>query len=405
MSERSRGSLKPLLPVLLTALLDLLGFGLVIPLLSYYAETFAAGPIEVTLLMASYSLAQFVGAPLWGMVSDRIGRRPVMLISIAGTCLALAGFAASTSLAGLFVFRILNGLFAANISTAQAYVADATTPADRARGMGLIGAAFGVGFSLGPWFGGELSRLGLTAPIWAAAALSAVNFLWAYTSLPESRPAGARAPSGRTLDPRALIRGVLHPVVGLAVLLTFSVTFAFSMMEATFALVSEHSWGLDAVHVGRMFLVIGLVGIVVQGGLIGRLARRFGEPTLVVAGMVCNATGLLLLALAAGSPTLALVARWAGCALVALGTSLANPCLGALISRGVGADEQGAVLGANQSLSALARALAPTTGGLLYHGWFRGGAFAAGGLVLLAALPLAVPAVRRASQTRAPAAP
>ena len=159
MTATKPSSIRPLLPVLLTVLLDLLGFGLVIPLLSYYAESYGAGPVQVTLLMASYSIAQFLFAPLWGAISDRVGRRPVMLISIAGTVVSLAGFASSPSLPWLFLFRTLNGAFAANISTAQAYVADLTTRDDRAKGMGLIGASFGIGFTLGPAFGGVLSKI------------------------------------------------------------------------------------------------------------------------------------------------------------------------------------------------------------------------------------------------------
>jgi DHA1 family tetracycline resistance protein-like MFS transporter len=389
-------SLRPLLPVLLTVLIDLLGFGLVIPLLSYYAEEHGANPVQVTLLMASYSIAQFFFAPFWGLVSDRIGRRPVMLVSIAGTALSLAGFAASGSLPLLFLFRTLNGACAANISTAQAFVADLTTPENRAKGMGLIGAAFGLGFSLGPWIGGELAHFGLSTPIWAAAGLSAVNFVWAAWALPESRPTTR---SARSIDPRALAAGILHPIVGLAILLTFAATFAFSMMEATFALVAEHAWGMGPMQVGRMFLVIGVVGIVIQGGLIGRLARRFGEPALVLAGMGSNGLGLAALAVASlgnGDDPTSLVARWVGCVLVAVGSSLANPALSALISRGVDSDEQGAILGANQSLGALARATAPTIGGLFYHHWFRGGAFLAGAVMLILTLPLALPAVRRA---------
>ena len=385
-------SLRPILPVLFTVLLDLLGFGMVIPLLSYYAESFGADPFTVTLLMASYSMAQFVFAPMWGAWSDRIGRRPVMLLSIAGTAITLAGFAASQSLAWLFIFRTINGAFAANISTAQAYVADMTTPENRAKGMGMIGAAFGVGFTLGPWWGGELAQFGLSAPIWAAAALSTINWIWAWRSLPESRPI---MNSQRTLDPRVWLRSLSHPVVGLVILVTFLATFAFSMMEATLALVAEHAWSMNPKQVGRMFLLIGVIGIIVQGGLIGRLVKRFGESKLITVGLGLNVAALGLLTLAAMPSAHETPLRWAGCAVLALGSSITNPSLSAIISRGVQADEQGAILGANQSLAALARATAPATGGLLYRGWFSGGAFLAGAMLIAAALPFAIPAVRR----------
>ena len=384
-------SLRNLGPVLLTVLIDLIGFGLVIPLLTFYSEDYGATPTQVTLLMAVYSLAQFLFAPVWGQLSDHYGRRPIMLFSIAGTSLTLAGFAAANSLWLLFLFRALNGLCAANISTAQAYVADMTTAENRAKGMGLIGASFGVGLSLGPWLGGELSRFGYVVPIWAAAGLAAINLIWAWAKLPETRPVGTQRPA-RTIDPRIALRALRHPVLGAAITLTFVATFAFSMMEATFTLVAEHGWSMEAHHVGRLFGLIGLIGIVIQGGLIGRLVRRFGEVRLVSMGYLLTASGLLTLAFTAPGPGI-----YAGCALVATGMSLANPSLQSIISRGAGAHEQGAILGANQSLSALARALAPTAGGLLFSHWFMGGAFTTGAILMLVALTIA-------TRLRAPAA-
>lgn len=391
-------------PVLLTVLLDLLGFGLVIPLLSFYAEDFGATPLQVTMLMASYSVAQFLVAPAWGALSDRVGRRPVMLASIAGTVVFLSAFAAATELWMLFLFRTLHGACAANIGAAQAYVADVTKPEDRARGMGLIGAAFGLGFTLGPMVGGLLAEFGLSTPIWLAAAMSAINLVWVWFGLPESRRPGA-TPAGhrRTLDPNQVLATLSHPVVGMAVGLTFVATFAFSMLESTFALVAEHDWSMTPRTVGGLFGGIGVIGIVIQGGLIGRLSKRYGEGRLLVAGYVCTASGMATLA-ATAPGRLWMVDGWvgivSGCLLLALGTSLSNPSLSSLISRGTTADEQGRVLGVNQSLAALARAAAPATGGLLYTGWYHGGAFASGALLMTTALLLAIPAVRRATAGR-----
>lgn len=382
-------------PVLLTVLLDLLGFGIVIPLLSFYAETFRATPMQVTLLMASYSIAQFLMAPVWGALSDRVGRRPVMLASIAMTALTLTGFALAPSLGWLFVFRALHGAGAANISTAQAWVADVTTPENRARGMGLIGASFGVGFTLGPWLGGELSPYGYQVPILVAAALSAINFVWAALRLPESRRPDT-ASAARRIDPEALLAGLRHPVVGLAIGLTFLAVLAFSMMESTFGLVAEHRWSMDAAQVGRVFGWIGLIGIVVQGGLIGRLVKRFGEPRLVAVGYALNAAALGLLAVSPGGATMGVAVT-----LLAIGTGLANPSLQALISRGASANAQGSALGANQSLSALARAIGPALGGALYTRWFDGGAMAVGATLMLLALGLSIPATRRAARSPA----
>lgn len=389
-------------PVLLTVLLDLLGFGLVIPLLSFYAESFEASPVEVTALMASYSIAQFLCAPLWGTLSDRVGRRPVMLGSIAGTVLFLSLFASAGSLWQLFLFRTLHGACAANIGAAQAYVADVTTPETRARGMGLIGASFGVGFTLGPMVGGLLSPYSLTAPIWVAAALSAVNFAWALLRLPESRQRGAaNGHAGRVMDP-AVVLGVLrHPVVGRIIFLAFCATFAFAMLESTFALVAEHVWSMTARTVGLLFGLIGVIGIVIQGGLIGRLVNRFGERPLLATGYAFSASGMALLSFTHPG-ALWFAAGWGpitlGCVLLAIGTSLANPSMNSLVSRSTSPDEQGRVLGVNQSLSALGRAAAPTLGGWLFAHWFAGGAFAAGAVLMGSALLLAAPQVLRQPQ-------
>jgi DHA1 family tetracycline resistance protein-like MFS transporter len=389
-------------PVFLTVLLDLLGFGLVIPLLSFYVQSFDATPLQVTLVMACYSVAQFLCAPLWGALSDRVGRRPVMLVSIAGSVLFLSAFAASTELWMLYLFRSLHGACAANIGTAQAIVADVTRPADRARGMGMLGAAFGIGLTLGPSLGGLLAEYGLAVPIWVAAGLSAVNLVWAWRRLPETRSGVSGGPR-RTLDPFQIARTLRHPGVGMAVMLAFVATFAFSMLEATFALVAEHEWSMTARTVGLLFGMIGTVGIVIQGGLIGRLTKRFGEGRLLTTGYLCMSCGMAVLAVT-GPTGLWVGGGWlgivGGCLLLAVGTSLANPSLSSLVSRGASADEQGTVLGVFQSLSALARASAPATGGAVYTAWYHGGPFAAGALMTLGALALSVPAARRAVTVR-----
>ncbi len=387
----SSSSLRPLFPVFFTVLIDLLGFGLVIPLMAYYAGDFDATPVQITMLMAVYSFAQFLFAPVWGAISDNIGRRPVMLFSIAGATVCLAGFASSTELWQLFLFRALHGAFAANISTAQAYVADLTTPENRSKGMGLIGASFGVGFTLGPWMGGELGKFGHSWPIWAAAILSAANFVWALVGLPESRPKPGTH-TGRTIDPRAMWQAIRHPNVGFAILLTFVSIFSFALMESTFSLVAERNWSMNIADVGRTFGAIGVIGIVIQGGMIHRLTRMFGERSLIRAGLVANALGLLGLVsavLGADAPWVAIL-RWSGCALLAVGSSLLNPSLNSLISRGVSADEQGSVLGANQSLSALARAGSTCSGGPIYQHLGASSPFQIGAVLLFLALPLAI---------------
>ena len=384
---------RALLPVLLTVFLDLVGFGIVIPLLTFYAEHHGASALQVTLLMACYSLAQFLFAPVWGRLSDRVGRRPVMLVSIAATALGLAGFASATELWMLFAFRTLHGMATANIATAQAAVADITPPEKRAMGMGLIGAAFGVGFTLGPWIGGELAAYGYTTPIWFAAGLSALNFALAAALLPETRRPGSAA-RPRPLHPGAFLRVAAHPVVGLCVVLTFVLTLAFGAMESTFTLFAEHLRGLSAPEVGRMFGVAGLTMVLVQGGLIHRLVKRFGEAPLVPLGVALLAVGLAALPFApAPGPLLGTFI------VIAVGQGLASPSLNSLISRSTSPDEQGFVLGTNQSLSALARVLGPVSGGLLYQGVAPEAPFVAGAGVLAAGVGLAWVAVRRAART------
>ena len=382
--------MRALVPVLLTVFLDLVGFGIVIPLLPFYAEDYGATPLQVTLLMAVYSLAQFLLAPVWGAVSDRIGRRPVMLASVGATALCLAGFAWADSLVLLFVFRALHGMATANISTAQACVADITPPEKRAMGMGLIGAAFGVGFSLGPFLGGELSRWGVAFPIWVAAGLSAFNFLLALGMLPETRKEGGARARPRPLNPTSFVEVMRHPVVGLCVALTFLMTVAFSLMESTFTLFAEHVRDLDAIAVGRMFGVAGVTTILIQGGLIGPLVKRFGEARLLPAGIGFLALGLFLLPFA--PPFWAMVGVFC---IIAVGQGIATPSLQALVSRGTSADEQGFVLGTNQSLSALARAVGPATGGVLYQWLAPEAPFLVSAGMLTVGVLLSFAAVRR----------
>jgi MFS transporter, DHA1 family, tetracycline resistance protein len=357
------------LVIFFTVLLDLVGFGIVIPLLPFYALEFSATPLQIGLLFACYSMAQFLFAPVWGALSDRHGRRPILLMSIGLGSLMLAGFASSTTLWMLFLFRTLHGVFAATISTAQAYIADITAPEDRAKGMGMLGAAFGLGFTVGPWIGGELSVHGHAAPIWLACGLSALNFVLAYFLLPESRDmsnASERRP--RPINPTAFLKVFKHPAVGTCILLTFVMTFAFSMMEASFALFGEQQYKLEAKDIGRLMGVMGVVMILVQGGLIGRLTKRFGEANLVRLGLPCLGLSIAALAFAEPSESGRLIFSEMGavCALIALFHGLAQPSLFSIISKRTSVDDQGLVLGTNQSLSALARATAPALGLLAF---------------------------------------
>lgn len=373
--------------VFLTVLLDLIGFGIVIPLFPFYAEGMGASAVQVTLLASSYSLAQFFFSPLWGAMSDRYGRRPILLLSIGMGAVAMTGFALAPSLVWLYVFRSLAGLFAANISVAQAVIADTTTPENRAKGMGMIGAAFGLGFTIGPFLGGELSEYGLAMPMFLAAGLQAFNFVLALVILPETRKADTRVVR-RPLNPATFLRVLVHPAVGPIVTLSFLLIFAFSMMESTFSLFEEHANGLGPKEVGRVLGVIGVVGVFVQGGAIGALVRKFGEQRLIQVGAASLAAALVGLAFATPWASLVVVAAW-----IAVSHGILSPSLNALLSRKTPEHEQGLVLGSNQSLGALARAVAPTLGGLLFTHASLPAPFLAGAalLSLAAAMALRLP--------------
>jgi len=255
--------------------------------------------------------------------------------------------------------------------------------------MGLIGAAFGVGFTVGPFLGGELSVYGYDVPIWVAAALSAINFIVALAMLPETRNE-ASSTRQRTIRPGDFLRVARHPVVGLCVILTFVLTMAFAIMESTFTLFAEHVRGLSATEVGRMFGVAGVVTIIVQGGLIGRLVKKVGEGPLVPVGISILAIGLALLPFA--PPFGGMVGVFC---LMAIGQGIATPCVQSLVSKGTPEDQQGFVLGTNQSMSALARVVGPSLGGAIYVGWTPATPFWVSSAILAASVGLALMAIRQ----------
>jgi MFS family permease len=313
--------------------------------------------------MASFSAMQLVFAPIWGALSDRVGRRPIILCSVAGSAVSYLLLGLAGSLPMLFFARLLAGVAAANIPVAQAYIADTTAAEDRAKGMGMIGAAFGLGFIFGPAIGGTLTLYGYSVPAFAAAGLSVINLAWAGWRLPESsRPASSPAPLSHPLQPHRLRHVVAIPQAVALLLLLFFTTFAFANMETTFALLGQDRFIFRPDQIGRLFTFMGLIAAVVQGGLISRLVKRFGEPRLIVFGALLMAGGLFWTPYAAelGSLLLALAALSAG-------QGLMHPSLTSLLSRSADPAEQGAVLGVAQSLSSLARIVGPVWGGILYE--------------------------------------
>lgn len=382
----------PIAILFTTVALDLIGFGMVVPLMPLYARQFAVSPQAIAWLLASYSLMQFFFAPVWGKLSDRLGRRPVLLASMAGNFVALLAFATAHSFAQLLCSRLIAGICTANIAVASAYVADSTPPEGRARGMGLIGAAFGLGFVLGPFFAGELSQWGLSAPPYAAAALAAGNGLLAYVRLPESLPKHLRVGGGQTtatLSPWRLLggrwrRARLQPRVLQLVALIFLHVFGFAMMEMALTLMVAQRFGFGPLQSGRLLAFVGLVLAAVQGGAVGRMSRRWGDGPLFVAGLFVMGSGLCAVALAAASgsgPWPVLVAL----GLLAIGQGLVAPTGAALLSHSAGSHEQGEVLGFGQSGSALARVVGPLVAGGLYQQLGDLMPFWVGGAVVLAA--------------------
>jgi MFS family permease len=358
----------------LTVFLDLLGFGLVIPFLPGVARNLGASDFVATLPGAVYSLMQFVFVPIWGRLSDRIGRRPVLLVSIAGSAIGMAGLGLANSLVFIFLARIFSGVATANIAVAQAYIADVTPPERRARGMGIIGMAFGLGFIIGPFVGGELGHFVILGHPGALAAfvasgLSLVNLLLALRTLPESLPVEARGKSVRRatpLDFEQIRRAIALPGVGAAMAISFMVVFWFAGMEQTFRLFTEDKFGMSDVGTGRLFGLVGVVAATVQGGLIHRLTRAFGEVKLVRSGIVCQAFAFALLGLSPQLGAWSLVGIYAASGLIALGSGLVTPSLSSYVSQKTTRDAQGVTLGSLQSASALARVLGPACGGVFY---------------------------------------
>jgi DHA1 family tetracycline resistance protein-like MFS transporter len=369
---------------------DLVGFGLVIPLLPFYAVRFAASPQEVTALLAVYSLMSLFAAPFWGRLSDRVGRRPVLMVSMAASASAYLWLGFADALWMLFAARALAGVCAGNVATAQAYIADVTKPEERARGMGVIGAAFGLGFIIGPALGGFLAgtdpaTADLARPAWVAAGLSSLALLGTLFLLAESLPRERRGAGDKKGRARAILGALHRPVLAQLMSVFFLVMLAFSGMESTFALwaMRQYSWGPG--QVAWVFAYVGLISAILQGGLIGRLTRRFGEERLLLCGLALIAVGLLVLPVAGQIPVLAVALTG-----LALGMGLMQPSLNSLISRRAGAAEQGEVLGVSQSVGGLARVLGPLAAGFLFGELGRNIPFLWGAALVAAALFLAV---------------
>ena len=371
--EQTPKSHSPLVVIFTTVFLDLIGFGIIIPLVGIYGRHYGATTFELAILGSIYSLMQFFFSPIWGRMSDKVGRRPILLMSLCGSTLSYFLFAFAHSLYFLIFSRALAGIFAANISTAQAYIADVTKPEDRAKGMGLIGAAFGIGFTLGPPLGGiSAAKLGLPAPGIIAGVFCGLNLLLAIFRLKESLPAEIRTlnqnrheKGARLAQWETLQRVVKDPALFLPVISTFFAVFAFSNLEQVFSLFLQTKFQLSTEDAGyKTGLVLmwsGLLGAIVQGGLIRRWAPKFGEVKLVIAGFFIQGAAMILFAQGSTYESFFLTAIP-----LALGSGLINPSLSALVSKRAEAHEQGAVIGLKEGMSSLARIFGPFCGLLAF---------------------------------------
>ena len=346
-----------------TVFVDLVGFGIILPLLPFYADGFGASGWVVGLLVTVYSVAQFFMAPMWGRLSDRFGRKPILLLGLVGSAIAYLVFAWSQSIAWLFASRVLAGIGGSTVPIAEAYIADVTPPEKRAGNMGLIGAAFGMGFIVGPATGGILAEISFELPGYVAAALCLLNAIAAAVLLPETLPREKRTRDRPTF--RYTLAGLgraLHlPGLRRTLALYFLFTVAFAVLQPTLSLFGEARFGLDQREVGYLFALLGLVSAIMQGGLVRRLVPILGEVRLIRYSGVPFVAGLLLMALAQSLPLLLV-----GITALAIGYGGALPSVLGLVSRVAPDDLQGGILGVGQSVGSLARIGGPALAGIAF---------------------------------------
>lgn len=382
----------PALAVLFaTVFINLVGFGLVVPLLPFFAQSLKAEAWQITLMFSAYSLGQFFAEPFWGRLSDRIGRKPVLLMTLVANALGYLALAFVPNVWLAIAVRLFTGLGAGNISTVQGYVADVTPPEQRAGRMGMIGAAFGLGFIVGPGLGGlltqpQLGRLGYQLPIFTAAGLAALAAVGVVIFLRESR-----AKADPAVPRPAFLSGLhdarVNPVVSRVLLVTLIYMAGFSAMESVFGLWAESRYAWGAREVGLSFMIVGIVSSLNQGFFTGRLARRFGETRVLATGMLLFGASLVLQVLAPvqwfpatelnlGALTLPIVQGWIIPVIMAFGAcgmSLAMPNISAMISRATPPDRQGAMLGLNMASGSIARIFGPIAAGTMFsalgHDW------------------------------------
>ena len=371
---------RPLLVIFLTVLVNLLGFGIIIPLLPFYATSLGASAFTVGLLFASFSACQLVAAPILGDLSDRHGRRPVLIFSLIGTVVSFVMLALAQNVAMLFAARIVDGLSGGNISTARAYIGDVTAPEDRARAFGLIGAAFGLGFVFGPALGGALSRIGYAAPAWGAAAIAGAATALAWVWLPET----VRKTAVRTSPWRAMGNMLRRPAIGPLLVVDFFYWATFAVYQTTFALFGARRFGFDAAHTGYLLALFGMIGVVVQVALVGPVVRRLGERSTLTAGLAVAGVGLAVASFVHDLAPFILTLVPA-----AVGVALVIPSMTSLLSKATASDEQGRLQGVSTALEGLGRTVGPLWGNGVLGAYGEGAAFTTAAAVMLATAAVA----------------
>jgi MFS transporter, DHA1 family, tetracycline resistance protein len=393
----------PLATILLVVFVDLIGFGMIIPILPLYAKGFQAEEWQIGLLLGCYSFMQFLASPVLGYISDRIGRRPVLLVSLIGSAIGYTVMANAHSLTMLFIARIIAGICGASVGTAAAYIADITPPENRSRRMGLIGAAFGVGFVLGPAIGGILSHFSTVGPFWFGAGLAFLNAIAVLLFLPEPEKHVKRSEAAVPVAPDAIDRTGSDGIPILVV--TYFVAIAgFAIVTMIYPQVLDRRFNLNPTQISLVFVLLGLVGAFIQGGAIGRLAKRFGDYKLAAVGLLVMAISMLLMPLAQNMVLFLLFTFG-----LAVGNSLAQPTLMAMASRLAATTAQGRVIGTVQSAGSLGRVIGPASGGFMLGRDRSGPAlaygntpFLIGGIIMGIAFLLSL-TLRRSSVSEAPA--
>jgi DHA1 family tetracycline resistance protein-like MFS transporter len=375
-----------LLIVFVTILIDFIGFTVLIPVLPLFAERLGASGFEVALILTVYALAQLLFLPLWGWVSDRIGRRPVILVSLFGTVCSFVALAFADSINMIYLARAFSGFFAASIGTAQAVVTDVTPPSERARGMSVIGAAFGAGMVVGPVLGGLTAQIDLKAPFYAVAILAGLNFVLAWLRLPESRPEQLPKPGlvelRRSLIPTPvrLMMAVHDRRIALYLYLFFHIFSAFAVLEGLITLYSGQQFEKGELDVGLLFMWIGVVLFLTQGLLLRKLVGRVSESLLVMIGITTMGVGLAAVSFVPSFGGLYVVGT-----LIAFGNGITFPSFTSLYSKACAAENAGELMGQSQAMATTGRIVGPVLGGLMYDNWSHGAPFLIAGAMMFAA--------------------